>query len=169
MRLLRGVLTSLLAFACTACVPDYLAFRVDDRVTITAPEDHSEVTLPVTLRWRVEEFEVVEPGTPVRENAGYFAVFVDRSPMPPGKDLRWLARDDAACQSDEGCPDAEYLAGLDVYPTTATELVLKELDEGREGRRERHKATIVLLDGSGTRIGESAFYVDFEVLRGDQP
>ena len=36
-------------------IPDYYAFVVDDRLTVTSPEDESEVTLPVTLRWRVED------------------------------------------------------------------------------------------------------------------
>ena len=168
MRLPRAVVAALTVLACTACIPQHLAFRADDRVTITAPADHSAVTLPVRLSWRVEDFDVVEPGTPVHENAGYFAVFVDRAPMPAGENLAWLARKDTACAPEKGCPDAEYLAAHDVHITTDTELVLTELEEGREGRRERHKATIVLLDGGGTRIGESAFHVAFEVRRGDQ-
>lgn len=168
MRRALSALAALTVFACTACIPDHYAFLVDDRLTITSPRDQAEVTVPVTLRWRVEDFEVVEPGTsPAREDAGYFAVFVDRNPMPPGEDLRWLARDDGACDPDDGCPDAAYLAERDVHLTTKTELVLTELEEGPADRRERHSVTIVLLDASGTRIGESAFYVDFEVRRGE--
>jgi hypothetical protein len=153
---------------CAACVPQGLAFRIDDRLTITAPGDREQVALPVTLRWDVEDFDVVEPGTAVREDAGYFAVFVDRSPVPPGRTLSWLARDDAGCRSTDGCPDAEYLAARGVHATTETELVLQELPRAEDGRRERHTATIVLLDGSGKRIGESAFEVVFEVERDEQ-
>lgn len=168
MRIVRGVMTSLILLAGTACVPDHLAFRADDRVTITAPDDHAEVTLPVTVRWRIEEFDVVEPGTPVREDAGFFAVFVDSSPMPAGKDLAWLVREDPACDRAKGCPNAKYLAERDVYITTATELRLTELAERTADGPERHRATIVLLDGSGRRLGESAFRIDFEVRRGAQ-
>jgi len=167
MRLARSAVTALTILACSACIPDYYAFKVDDRVSITAPSDNSKVTLPVRLRWRVKDFDVVEPGTAVRKGAGYFAVFVDRAPMPPGKDLKWVVRNATDCTA-AGCPDAKYLATQDIYITTDTQLLLTDLDEGRKDRRERHTATIILVDGSGARIGESAFDVDFEVRRGEQ-
>ena len=166
MRLTRGLLAPLLLLACTACVPSNLAFRADKRVSITSPEDNAKVSLPVTIRWTIRDFDVVEPGSAVRKDSGYFAVFVDRAPMPPGEDLAWLARKDDACLAEKGCPDAKSLASKDVYITTDTELVLAELDEELGGGPERHKATIVLIDGSGNRLGESAFHVDFEVHRG---
>lgn len=162
------VLAALAVLACSACIPDHYAFLVDDRLTITSPKNLDEVTLPVTIRWKIEDFDVVEPGSPVRDSAGYFGVFVDREPMPAGEDLRWLARKDTACEASAGCPDKQYLADRDVHVTTDTELVLEDLEEGPEGRRERHTVTIVLLDPTGKRIGESAFYVDFEVRRGEQ-
>ena len=146
-------------------MPQGLAFRLDDRVQITAPADREEVELPVTLRWSVEDFEVVQPGTEVREDAGYFAVFVDRAPVPPGKTLAWIARNDSGCSESSGCPDAEYLSSRGIYTTSETQLVLEQLPRGDEGKRDRHTATIVLLDGSGARIGESAFEVVFEVER----
>jgi hypothetical protein len=153
---------------CTGCVPQGLAFRLDDRLTITAPQDRDVVSLPVTITWEVEDFAVVEPGTQPREGAGYFAVFVDRAPVPPGETLAHVARDDTGCREDAGCPDAEYLAARGVHTTTATSLVLDQLPRGEEGRRERHTATIVLLDGAGRRLGESAFDVAFEVDRGER-
>jgi hypothetical protein len=168
VRIIPSALAALAVLACSACLPDHYAFLVDDRLTITSPKNQDEVTLPVTIRWNIEDFDVVEPGSPVHDKAGYFAVFVDRTPMPPGESLTWLARGDSACDPAAGCPDDEYLAQRDVYVTTDTELVLNELEEGREGRRERHTISIVLVDPSGKRIGESAFYVDFEVRRGEQ-
>lgn len=162
------LLAVLAALACTACVPQGLAFRLDDRLTITAPQDRAEVTLPVTLQWQVEDFAVVEPGAGVRKDAGYFAVFVDTAPVPPGKTLAHVARNDAGCRVEAGCPDAAYLAARGIYTTTETQLVLEQLPRGEEDRRERHTATIVLMDAAGERIGESAFEVVFEVDRGEQ-
>jgi hypothetical protein len=151
----------------SACVPQGLAFRVDERLTFVSPEDRSTVTLPVRLDWDIRDFEITPPGSGERrKDAGYFAVFVDGSPMPPGEPLRWVARKDTSCRADDGCPDAEYLQGRGIYTTTETELVLEQLPRfGDDDRRERHRATIVLLDASGTRIGESAFEIAFDVDR----
>jgi hypothetical protein len=150
----------------SGCVPQGLAFRVDERLTFTSPEDRSEVRLPVTIDWEIRDFEVTGPGGEVTKDEGYFAVFVDSSPMPPGKHLRWVARKDNSCRESEGCPDEEYLLARGIYVTTDTELVLEQLPRvGDEDRRERHRATVVLLDASGTRIGESAFEIAFDVNR----
>lgn len=159
-----------LLVACAAvagCVPQGLAFRVDDRLTFVSPEDRSTVTLPVVLDWEVRDFDVVDPGEPVRRHAGYFAVFVDRAPMPPNESLSWLARKDTSCREADGCPDEEYLNTRGVYTTTETELVLEQLPRttDREDRKERHRAVVVLLDSAGHRIGESAFEVAFDVER----
>lgn len=168
--LARGVAVAAVCAALVGCVPQGLAFRVDDRLTFRAPEDRSTVRLPVTLDWDIRDFRITEPGSgEPREGAGYFGVFVDASPMPPGRDLGWIARDDSDCRPDDGCPDEEYLSARGVYTTTDTELFLEQLPRGDEGRRERHRATIVLLDSSGTRIGESAFEIAFDVDRGATP
>jgi hypothetical protein len=169
----RPATALLLAGLCavlSGCVPQGLAFRTDTRLTIVEPEHRSEVTLPVTLEWDIRDFEIVEPGADVAgdRDAGYFAVFVDTTPMPPGKSLRWIARDDSSCREADGCPDEEYLAARGIYTTTETRIVLDQLPRGsRDDRRERHRATIVLLDPSGARIGESAFEVAFDLDRRD--
>lgn len=169
MRALRLSAVLLAVLLCSGCVSEGLAFRIDDRLTIISPEDREEVTLPVKLRWEIEDFEVVPPGTEVRAGAGFFAVFMDRTPMPPGEDLAWLVRGDESCQRAEGCPDEEYLERLGVYTTTDTELVIDRLQPDNDASGgERHTATIVLLDGAGERIGESAFEVIFDVDRSDQ-
>jgi hypothetical protein len=161
-----GVLALLLGL--TACVPQGLAFRVDDRLTFITPEDRATVSLPVVIDWEIRDFEVVDPGTPADGgDAGYFAVFVDRAPMPPNESLRWLARKDTSCRPDDGCPDEEYLNARGVWTTTETELVLEQLPRttDREDRKERHRAVVVLLDAQGRRIGESAFEITFDVER----
>jgi hypothetical protein len=139
----------------TACVPQGLAFRTDTRVKIVAPKNRSTVSLPVSLSWRVHDF------------SGTFAVFVDASPVPPGKKVAWVARHDGSCLQVEGCPDAAYLAERGVYTTTGTTLTLEKLPSANVVKgRERHRATIILLGASGARQGESAFEVAFEVERG---
>jgi hypothetical protein len=165
-RLAAGGALLALCGALSGCVPQGLAFRVDERLTFSAPEDRASVRLPVRLAWDIRDFEITPPGGEPREDAGYFAVFVDTTPMPPGKPLRWLARNDNSCREDSGCPDQEYLEARGVYTTTETELVLEQLPRSAdEERRERHRATIVLLDATGSRIGESAFEIAFDVDR----
>lgn len=160
-----------MAGACAAlagCGAQGLAFRVDERLTFRAPVDRSTVALPVTLDWDIRDFEVTGPGGEPRKDSGYFAVFLDGTPMPPGRDLRWVARNDRRCRRDAGCPDAAYLAGRGVYTATETELVLDQLPRlgNEDDPRERHRATVVLLDARGARLGESAFEIAFDVERG---
>lgn len=151
----RRVLVLAVSLSLSACVPQGLAFRTDTRLKIVAPKDRSTVSLPVTLTWHVRDF------------AGSFAVFVDASPVPPGKKVAWVARHDGSCLEAEGCPDAAYLAERGVYTTTATTLRLDKLPSANVVKgRERHRATIVMLDGSGARQGESAFEIAFEVKHG---
>ena len=156
-----------LCVSLAGCVPQGLAFKIDDRLTFQSPEDRSTVQLPVRLDWDIRDFDIVEPGSEVREDAGYFAVFIDSSPMPPNKPLSWIARKDNSCREADGCPDEEYLNARGIYTTTETELVLEQLPRttNDDDRRERHRATIVLLDASGTRIGESAFEIAFDLDR----
>jgi hypothetical protein len=150
-----GVTAVLVAATLSGCGVRNLDFVQDDRVSITAPKDRATVRLPITLRWDVQDFD------------GTYAVFVDRAPVPPGQDLRWLGRDDELCSSTPGCPNEAWLRDRDVYPTEATTLTLDEVPEPVDdrNRREFHEATVVLLDRSGRRVGESAFTVEFQVER----
>lgn len=152
--------------ALTGCVPQGLAFKVDERLRFTAPEARATVGLPVTVDWEIEDFEITGPGGSVRAGAGYFGVFVDKAPMPAGKDLRWIARKDRSCRAGDGCPDEEYLNARGIYTTTDTKLVLHQIPRtSDDDRRERHRVTVVLLDASGSRIGESAFEISFDIPR----
>ena len=165
-RLVTGIALLGLGGALSGCVPQGLAFKIDDRLTFQSPKDRATVKLPVTLDWAIRDFEISEPGGEPRKGAGYFAVFVDSSPMPPGKSLSYLARKDNGCRPADGCPDKEYLLVRGIYTTTDTKLVIEQLPRSSaEDRRERHRATIVLLDASGIRIGESAFELAFNIDR----
>lgn len=147
----------------SGCDWSTMAFVQDHRVRVVEPADRSTVTLPVALRWKVDGFRITGKNGSASPDAGYFAVFVDRPPMPPGRSLEWLARRDDSC-GDSACGSVKNLA--DVYSTKATELKLTRLpatDDRRE--TERHEAVVVLLDGTGHRISESAFYVRFNFQR----
>ena len=152
----------------TACVPQGLAFRVDDRLTITAPKDRAEVSLPLTVSWSIRDFTIIGPGgTPAGDQSGYFGVFVDQAPQPPGKPLSWVARKDRTCRASDGCPDAEYLAARHIFSTTDTHITFEQLPRpsGDNKQKERHSITVILLNPDGRRIGESAFQVDVSVNR----
>ena len=166
-RTVSALTVAVLCASLTGCVPQGLAFKIDDRLSFTSPADRSTVQLPVRLDWEIRDFDITEPGGEVRKGAGYFAVFVDASPMPPNKPLSWIARKDNSCRESDGCPDEEYLNARGIYTTTDTELVLPQLPRttDREDRKERHRAIVVLLDAEGKRIGESAFEIAFDLER----
>src|SRR5947199_102530 len=83
----------------------------------------------------------------------------DRAPRPPGKPLTWLARNDAGCEKKAGCPDSPYLAARDIFTATDTRFVVDQLARPPSSvhRKETHEVTVVLLDGNGRRVGETAF------------
>jgi hypothetical protein len=151
-----------------ACAFDGLAFRIDERLDIVSPGDREAVKLPVTVDWEVTDFEVTKADGGQDPNQGYFGVFVDRAPQPPGETVEWFAKDDEDCRAEDGCPSRQYLADRGVHTTRDTKFVVENLPpppEEQAARREFHEVTIVLLDGSGRRIGESAFTAEFEVVR----
>ncbi|HYZ92513.1 MAG TPA: hypothetical protein VFA34_08975 [Actinomycetota bacterium] len=166
--------TAAAAMACLAvltagCRVSDLSFRADKRIEIVAPADRSTVTLPFQLRWTVEDFDVVGPDGTNRNDAGYFAVLLDTTPMPPGEGLDYFARDDQSCLRSPGCPDATYLSDRDVYLTGGTTFEVQTLRDTRPIDRrsapDDHEITVVLLNGRSERIGESAFKVDITVDR----
>lgn len=147
-----------LAAALSGCSVSGLAFQEDHRVRIVSPKDRAEVELPVTIRWTTEDLE------PASGDDSYFAVFVDRAPIAPGENLRSLADD--SCNRTEGCPDLEYFRDRYVLVTDTTSVTLDAVPNRggqRTSAKDRHEATIVLIDADGRRIGEAAFTVEFTV------
>ena len=154
-----------LALVASSCAHG-LAFVQDRRLTITSPATQAKVHLPFTLRWRMRDFQVTGPDGRADPKAGYFGVFLDRTPVPPGNPLSWIARDDRRCKLIPGCPDDSYLTDRHVYATTDTQLRFALLpDLQAVGGHETHAVTIVLLDGAGHRIGEHAWYATFRYDR----
>lgn len=158
---------ALAALLLTGCGVNGLSFTQDQRVEVVSPEDRSVVDLPLTVRWKVTgDFSVTGPTESSEPDSGYFGVFVDRSPVPPGAKLESLADEDQVCAATPGCPDETYLADRNAYAATSTTLVIEELPDLTLGQsRDFHRVTVVLLDGTGRRIGESAFSVEFEIGR----
>jgi hypothetical protein len=148
------------------CNAGQLQFRQDDRLSFDSPAARKRVTTPVTVRWSMRDFDVVGLDGSRDEHRGVFAVFVDRAPMAVGKDLEWLARDDTSCKRDPRCPDEKYLADRNVFVTTEPALTIETLHAETSGRGdEHHYVNVVLLDGTGHRIGESAWYLPFTTKR----
>lgn len=166
-RALQVCLAMCVVLLAAGCDVAAMQFVNDHRVKVLEPKMRSEVRTPVTIRWSYRDFELTGPDGARDPDRGYFAVFVDRAPVPAGKTLAYIAHKDKSCRPQSGCPDAAYLADAHVYATEEPELTLQTLpfQPGVRDDLEYHTATIVLMDGSGRRIGESAWYVDFRFRR----
>jgi hypothetical protein len=150
--------TAALAFIvmATGCGISNLAFRADHRVHFTAPKSRELVATPITLRWTISGGASPQGAT--------FAIFLDRAPIRPGQALRAVAAGDTSCKHTAGCPDAEYLAVRQVFTTTDMTLTLNTVASRNSYQTTQvHEATIVLLDGTGHRVGEAAWYIDFRM------
>jgi hypothetical protein len=160
-----GLIGAVTVLTGTGCGVQGLNFRQDTRLEIYEPEDRAtDLELPIAIDWEITDFDITGPGGPAREDAGYFAVFVDRRPQPPGQPLAWLARDDETCVEARGCPNEEYFADRGVHTTTDTEFVLESLPDTDDYF---HEVTVILLDSEGKRLGESAFAVEFRTRDSD--
>jgi hypothetical protein len=141
--------------ALAGCRNHNVAFRDDDRLRIVRPGDRQRVTLPVTLEWK--------------GSASLYAVFVDRSPMPPGKDLQWLARGDDACTRSPSCPDRAWFNAHGVFLSETDSVTIPAIPSA-PGRRDRsdggHRFVLVPLAEGGRRDGESAAALTFLVAGG---
>ena len=152
--------------AVAGCRADELQFKNDRRLTFVTPDAYDEVTVPLTISWTMDDFEATGLDGSTDPGQGAFAVFVDRAPMPVGKDLAWVGRNDPACKRNADCPDEQYLAEHGVYVTTESSVTLDHLPTAENQRGpEQHYANVVLVDGTGRRIGESAWYVPFTTER----
>jgi hypothetical protein len=161
-----AALALLALLAAPGCAAEAMQFRNDHRLTFQAPAARHRVTAPLTVRWSMRGFDPVGLDGSRDRRRGVFAVFVDSAPMPVGKDLRWIGRKDTSCRRDPRCPDSKYLEDHGVLVTTDTSVTLAVLPSSPAGRGdEQHFVNVVLLDGTGHRIGESAWYRPFTSKR----
>jgi len=139
------------------CSVQGLGFVRDTRISIEAPADNATVRLPFELRWKATDFD------------GRFVVFFDRSPIRPNQTLRAAVPEDDPCRTEPECPDEAWLLDRNIYVTSEPMLRLERLPDERTNNRakDRHELTIILLDESGRRSGESAFVREFIVERED--
>lgn len=156
-----------LAVASTAgCQVGQLQFKNDHRLSFQEPGNRQRVEAPVTVRWQMKDFAITGLDGSTQEGSGVFAVFLDRAPMPVRKDLGWLAKNDKGCLRDPRCPDEQYLADRGVFITTDPTVTIDVLPRAGDGvGDEQHYVNVVLLDGTGHRIGESAWYRPFTSKR----
>jgi hypothetical protein len=169
-KLVGGAL--LIALTFSGCRTTALAFKQDKRIELVSPTNLSTVHLPFTIRWTTRDFRIQPPSGRVAHDVRSFAVLVDRSPMPPGEGLRYFARGDSSCLRTPGCPAAQYLGDRNIFLTTNTTFRVQGLADtrphGRASTKDAHDITIVLLDGSGRRIGEAAFTLRVFVSRANE-
>ena len=144
-----------------------LNFRVDDRLHFTAPEDRALLKQPFTVSWAMRDFRIAAEGSePPSEDAGYFAVFVDQPPVKPRATLDDVAHGDTYCENDPKCPDKAYLREHYVYATTHSSIRLSGIPNvAGHDDVQLHSITVVLMDTSGHRIGESAWELDVRMRR----
>ena len=159
-------LACLTALAALAGCQGGLQFKNDHRLAFEQPEARQKVTAPVTVRWTMRDFDASGLDGSHEDGKGVFAVFVDRAPMPVGKDLRWLFRKDAGCARDPRCPSEQQLRDSGVIVTSDTSVTIDVLPQVGDGvGDEQHYVNVVLLDGSGRRSRESAWYLPFTSKR----
>lgn len=126
----------------------------DKRVKIVAPRDRQEVTLPLQVEWTARDFTLSSTTQP---DGGFFGVFADVNPPPPGEDLEYLV--DENCRRLPNCPTQPYLNDRGIYWTTDTKMMIDLLSPAID----RHEVTVVFLDNTLTRVGDAAFWVGFKV------
>lgn len=132
-----------LALGSIGCGRD-LQFRQDHRIEVQFPDNFAEVSEPLTVRWTARDFDPGPDGT--------FLVLVDRAPMPPGRTIDYFDRRNRQNILTTDAPQA-------------TIEVFEERVGASSVERNRHFVTIVLIDSSGRRIGESAGFVEFDVRK----
>jgi hypothetical protein len=160
------------AMAMTGCAfghLDELQFRVDNRLDFVSPEPRAEVKQPVTITWRMDDFRVVSPDSaePPSRESGYFAIFVDRAPVKPGKTLRGIVGGEDYCRQNPKCTSRAELRQYGVFTTAETSYKFPRLPDllSNDEDVQLHSFTIVLMDTAGRRIGESAWRLELRIPR----
>jgi hypothetical protein len=140
--------------ACSQFGTEGLQLRTDDSIEIVVPADRADVAAPIAVSWTDD----------APRDGGAYLVLVDRSPMPPGEDVAWFARDDDSCVASQGCPDELWLARRGITVTTERSVTIEIVPPRGESRTDApYDLTIVRLAADGTRDGESAFSVQFRL------
>jgi hypothetical protein len=142
----------LLSAVSAACSGGPIDFSANQSLTITTPSPLAVVSLPLEAAWHV-----------TGSSHDRYAVFVDRTPIAPGAQLRALAG--TSCKHHAHCPSASFLAGLGVYVTSSQGVSIPSLPDlgGTNGDEPQpvHTLTVVLVNSAGRRIGASSWQTEF--------
>ena len=164
----RGGLLLLAPLLLSACDTSNYAFKVDRSIKIVQPAARADVLLPVTVRW-TDSHPPPRLRVATRDpNAEYYAVFMDRTALGPGKRLSSLLDDKNVCHPSDGCPTTAQLRDLRVYLTAIPSLTIEFVADRRASRRgdskDVHEVAVVRMRGD-KRVGEAAFLQTFFVKR----
>jgi hypothetical protein len=139
------------ASVASGCRASGFQFVRTTAIEFTRPLAYSAVAAPLTVSWAARPgLRFGQPGGPAR-----YGIFVDRAPMAPGGSLRGLFGHDRLCTQDPTCPDLAFLEQRSVYLTSADSVTITNLVPKHGGGL--HSVTIVLIDASGRRLGESSY------------
>lgn len=136
----------------SVCGCSGLEFSQDRRLTFDSPASDKLTHLPVTLSWSMQDFRTTG------SNPGQFAIFIDQQPVKVGHNV-----DSVLPDGTRATPT--LLANSNVYVTSADRLRLTVVPAlGNDtASRQRHTATIVLINAAGNRINESAWSRSFDL------
>ena len=139
-RLLSVVLVAT-CVALTGCA-DGLLFRNDHRVIVVSPDNFATVSQPLTIRWSARDFSAPADG--------HFVVFFDVSPQSPGETI-------------DGFTPLQRVSIKTVDANEVTAPTFRPDEGAPAATRNHHEVTVILVDTSGRRIGETAGFVEFDV------
>ena len=135
-----------------------LSFRADKRLAMQEPDPEELVHLPVTVRWKSEDWDL--------SNGNQFGVFIDTSIPSPGD----VARIRLCTRLAELPPAPGDFRGIcteqrdKVLFTRSHSISIKCLEPFfNRGKRRMHdhQVTVILLDKDKRRVGEAAAEVPF--------
>jgi hypothetical protein len=137
-----------------------LSFRPDKRLAMESPEPEELVKLPVTIKWRSEDFPLT--------GGNQFGVFIDSSIPSPNDVARVrvctrLAELPPAPGDFRGiCTDQRDRILFTTKHSVTIDCFEPFFNRGKR-RMNDHKVIVVLLDGDKRRIGEAATEIPFRV------
>jgi hypothetical protein len=137
-----------------------LSFKADKRLGMQEPDAEELVRLPVTVRWKSEDFALTD--------GRQFGVFINTSIPSPGDIARVrlcsrLAELPPAPGDYRGiCTDQRDLVRFTTKHSVSIDCFEPHFNRGKR-RMNDHQVTVVLLDKDKRRIGEAAAEVPFRV------
>ncbi len=137
-----------------------LSMRADKRLSMQEPDQEELVHLPVTVKWKSEDFDL--------SNGNQFGVFINSSIPSPGDPARVrlcsrLAELPPAPGDYRGvCVDQRDRILFTTKHAVTIECFEPHFNRGKR-RMNDHQVTVVLLDKDKRRIGEAAAEVPFRV------